>query len=123
MFDIDRPLPSNRNHTRPALPYGSLSEGEAADHGGHGRGAGGAARRAVEAIERRARERTDAGLPLDGLPQLWAEAERDGFYQTQLIRELAVRHITSWIGVELTGGPGPPTPENIGAVMELYPPR
>ena len=27
-----------------------------------------AARRAVEAIERQARERTDTGLPLDGLP-------------------------------------------------------
>jgi hypothetical protein len=29
-----------------------------------------AARRAVEAIERQARERTDAGLRLDGLPDL-----------------------------------------------------
>jgi len=59
-----------------------------------------AARRAVEAIERQARERTDAGLPRDGLPDLSAEGERDGFYQAQLIRELAVRHITSWTGVE-----------------------
>jgi hypothetical protein len=80
-----------------------------------------AARRAVEAIERQARERTDAGLPLDALPDLSAEGERDGFYQAQLIRELAVRHITSWTGVELEGGPAPPTPENIAAVMELYP--
>ena len=80
-----------------------------------------AARRAVEAIERQARERMDAGLALDELPDLSAEGERDGFYQTQLIRELAVRHITSWTGVELEGGPAPPTPENIAAVMELYP--
>jgi len=80
-----------------------------------------AARRAVEAIERQARERTDAGLPLDGLPDLSAEGERDGFYQAQLIRELAVRHVASWTGVELEGGPAPPTPENIAAVMELYP--
>jgi hypothetical protein len=80
-----------------------------------------AARRAVEAIERQARERMEAGLPLDGLPDLSAEGERDGFYQAQLIRELAVRHIASWRGVELTGGPAPPTPENIAAVMELYP--
>jgi hypothetical protein len=50
-----------------------------------------AARRAVEAIERQARERTEAGLALDGLPDLSAEGERDGFYQAQLIRELAVR--------------------------------
>jgi hypothetical protein len=80
-----------------------------------------AARRAVEAIERQARERTEAGLELDGLPGLSAEGERDGFYQAQLIRELAVRHITSWTGVELGGGPAPPTPENVAAVMELYP--
>jgi hypothetical protein len=80
-----------------------------------------AARRAVEAIERQARERTDAGLELDGLPDLSVEGERDGFYQAQLIRELAVRHITSWTGVELGGGPAPPTSPNIAAVMELYP--
>jgi hypothetical protein len=80
-----------------------------------------AARRAVEAIERQARERTEAGLALDGLPDLAAGGERDGFYQAQLIRELAVRHVTSWTGVELEGGPAPPTPPNIAAVMELYP--
>ena len=80
-----------------------------------------AARRVVEAIERQARERTEAGLPPDGLPDLSAEGERDGFYQVQLIRELAVRHITSWTGVELEGGPALPTPENVAAVMELYP--
>jgi hypothetical protein len=80
-----------------------------------------AARRAVEAIERQARERTEAGLELDGLPDFSAEGERDGFYQAQLIRELAVRHVTSWSGIELGGGPAPPTPANIAAVMELYP--
>jgi hypothetical protein len=80
-----------------------------------------AVRRAVEAIERQARERTEAGLALDGLPDLSTEGERDGFYQAQLIRELAVRHITSWTGVELEGGPAPPMPESIRAVMELYP--
>ena len=80
-----------------------------------------AARRAVEAIERQARERTEAGLPLDGLPDLSDEGEQDGFYQAQLIRELAVRHITGWTGVELEGGPAPPTPENVAAVVDLYP--
>ena len=80
-----------------------------------------AARRAVEAIERQARERTEAGLAPDALPDISAEGERDGFYQAQLIRELAVRHITGWSGVELEGGPAPPTPKNVAAVMELYP--
>jgi hypothetical protein len=80
-----------------------------------------AARRAIEAIERQARERTEAGLTLNGLPDLATEGERDGFYQAQLIRELAIRHVTTWTGVELEGGPAPPTPENIAAVMELYP--
>jgi hypothetical protein len=79
------------------------------------------ARRVVEAIERQARERTEAGLALDAPPDLSAEGERDGFYQAQLIRELAVRHITSWTGVELEGGPAPPRPEHIAAVMELCP--
>ena len=65
--------------------------------------------------------RTDAGLPLDGLPDLASEGERDGFYQAQLIRELAVRHVASWTGVEREGGPAPPSPENIAAVMNLYP--
>ena len=49
------------------------------------------------------------------------DAERDGFYQAQLIRGLGVRHIVSWSGVELEGGPAPPTPENVAAVMALYP--
>jgi hypothetical protein len=80
-----------------------------------------AARRAVEAIERQAQERTETGLALDGLPDLSPEGERDGFYQAQLIRELALRHITGWTGVELEGGPAPPTPDNVAAVMELYP--
>src|SRR5918992_5971592 len=80
-----------------------------------------AARRTVEAIERQAGERVEAGLALDGLPDLSPEGERDGFYQAQLIGELAVRHITSWTGVELEGGPAPPTPEHMAAVRELYP--
>ena len=49
---------------------------------------------ARRAIERQARERKEAGLQLEGLPDLSGEGERDGFYQAQLIRELGVRHIT-----------------------------
>jgi hypothetical protein len=55
------------------------------------------------------------------MPDLSAEGEQDGLYQTQLIRELAIRHVTSWTGVELEGGPAPPSSANIAAVMELYP--
>ena len=44
-----------------------------------------AARRVAEAIERQARERAEAGLPLDGLPDLWVKGDRDGFYEVQLI--------------------------------------
>jgi hypothetical protein len=103
-----------------ALPYGLSAKVKPLTTAGMA-AAQAAARRMVEAIERQARERTEAGLPLDGLPDLSAEGERDGFYQAQLIRELAVRHIATWSGVELEGGPAPPTPQNVAAVMELYP--
>jgi hypothetical protein len=103
-----------------ALPYGLSATVKPLRTAGMA-AAQAAARRAVEAIERQARERMEAGLALDGLPDLSAEGERDGFYQAQLIRELAVRHVTDWSGVELEGGRAPPTPANIAAVMELYP--
>ena len=80
-----------------------------------------ASRRAVETIERQISERKESGLPTDGLPDLDDEAERDGFYQAQLIRELATRHIVDWAGIELGGSPAPPDAENIAAVMNLYP--
>jgi hypothetical protein len=102
-----------------ALPYGLFVTVKPLTTAGMA-AAQAAARRAVEAIERQARERMDAGLELDGLPDLSAEGGRDGFYQAQLIRELAVRHITSWTGVELDGGPARPTLENIAAVIKLY---
>jgi hypothetical protein len=103
-----------------ALPYGLSVTVKPLNTAGMA-AAQAAARRVVEAIERQARERTGAGLALDGLPDFSADGERDGFYQAQLIRELAVRHITGWTGVELEGGPAPPTPENVAAVMDLYP--
>ena len=103
-----------------ALPYGLSVTVKPLTTAGMA-GAQAAARRAMEAIERQARERAEAGLALDGLPDLSTEGDRDGFYQAQLIRELAVRHVASWTGVELGGGPAPPTPANIAAVMELYP--
>jgi hypothetical protein len=103
-----------------ALPYGLTVTVKSLTTAGMA-AAQAAGRRAVEAVERQARERTEAGLCLDGLPDFSPEGERDGFYQAQLIRELAVRHIISWTGVELDGGPAPPTPENIATVMDLFP--
>ena len=79
-----------------------------------------AARRAVEAIERQARERTDAGLPLDGLPDLSAEGER------RLLSGAADPRAGGPAHHELDrrragGQTGTATPENIAVVMELYP--
>jgi hypothetical protein len=73
-----------KEHVEIALPYGLsvtvkplTTVGMAATQA--------AVRQAVEAIERQARERTDAGLPLDGMPDTSAEAERDGFDLAQPI--------------------------------------
>ena len=46
---------------------------------------------------------------------------RDGLYQAFLIYELAMRHITTLKGVEMDGKDAAATPENIRAVMDLYP--
>jgi hypothetical protein len=113
-------LPQRSEPYEIALPYGLSVTVKPLTTAGMA-AAQAAARRAVEAIERQARERTEAGLALDGLSELSAEAERDGFYQAQLIREVAVRHITSWTGVQLEGSPARRTPDNIAAAMELYP--
>lgn len=46
---------------------------------------------------------------------------RDGLYQAFLIYELAMRHIIGLKGVEFEGKDAEATPENIRAVMDLYP--
>ena len=81
-------LGQRSEHYQIALPYGLSVTVKPLTTAGMA-AAQAAARRAVEAIERQARERTEAGLTLDGLPDLSAEGERDGFYQAQLIRELS----------------------------------
>ena len=76
------------------------------------------ARRRIEGLETQVKERKESGLPLDGLPDLSLEGERDGLFQDLLIKELAVRHIKERSGIE----DNPQiTPENIAAVMSLYP--
>ena len=76
------------------------------------------ARRRIENLETQVNERKESGLPLDGLPDLSFEGERDGLFQDLLIKELAVRHIRDWSGIEDSPDV---TPENIAAVMSLYP--
>ena len=76
------------------------------------------ARRRIESLETQVKERKESGLLLDGLPDLSLEGERDGLFQDLLIKELANRHIKEWSGIE----DNPQiTPENIAAVMSLYP--
>ena len=76
------------------------------------------ARRRVEAVEAQVRDRKESGLPLDGLPDLSIEEERDGFLQCQVVYELATRQITAWMGIE---DDPPVTRDNVIAVMDLYP--
>ena len=77
-----------------------------------------AARRRVEAVEAQVRDRKESGLPLDGLPDLENDEERDGFLQCQVVYELAARHVTAWTGIE---DDPPVARDNIIAVMDLYP--
>lgn len=63
-----------------------------------------------------ARRMAERETPKDATPDL-----RDGLYQAFLIYELAMRHITALKGVELDGKDAAATPENIRAVMDLYP--
>jgi hypothetical protein len=77
-----------------------------------------AARRRVEAVEAQVRDRKESGLPLDGLPDLTDQEERDGFLQCQVVYELAAQHVTAWTGIE---DDPPVSRKNIIAVMDLYP--
>ena len=76
------------------------------------------ARKRLEGLEAQAKERTEAGLPLDGLPDLTDDGAREGQYQALLIHSLASRHITAWSGIE---DDPPVTRENVAALMDLYP--
>ncbi len=76
------------------------------------------ARKRLEGLEAQAKERTEAGLSLDGLPDLADDSAREGQYQALLIHSLAARHVTAWSGIE-----GDPlvSRENVAALMDLYP--
>jgi hypothetical protein len=103
-FDID--LPYGITVTVKPLTTASMAACQAA------------ARRRVEAVEAQVRDRKESGLPLDGLPDLTDQEERDGFLQCQVVYELAARHVTAWTGIDYDP---PVTRDNIIAVMDLYP--
>ena len=76
------------------------------------------ARKRLEGLEAQVKERSEAGLPLDGLPDLDDDGAREGQYQALLIHSLAARHIIAWSGIE---DDPPVTRENVAALMDLYP--
>ena len=76
------------------------------------------ARKRLEGLEAQAKERNEAGLALDRLPDLSDDGVREGQYQALLIHALAARHITAWSGIE---DDPPVTRENVAALMDLYP--
>ena len=76
------------------------------------------ARKRLEGLEAQAKERQEAGLALDGLPDPTDEGAREGQYQALLIHSVAARHITAWTGIE---DDPPVTRENVAALMDLYP--
>ena len=82
-----------------------------------------AARRRIESLESQYRERKEAGLSADDLPDLDDAAERDGLYHGLLVHELAARHIVSWSGVLAEDGESEASVsrEAVAAVMDLYP--
>ena len=89
-----------------------LGDREAADHRRHGRGPGGSPARCSRRSSGRCASAPKRDWPWKDCPTSRPRGERDGFYQAQLIRELAIRHITTWTGVDLEGGPAPPHPEH-----------
>ena len=69
-------------------------------------------------MEAQVKERREAGLALDGLPDLADDGVLEGQYQALLIHSLAARHITAWSGIE---DDPPVSRENVAALMDLYP--
>ena len=82
-----------------------------------------AARRRLDHLESRHRERKESGLSIDDPQDRNDAAERDGLYYGLLVHELAARHIVSWSGVlsEDGNGDAPVNRETVAAVMDLYP--
>jgi hypothetical protein len=80
-----------------------------------------AARRAVEAIERQARERTEAGLPFDGLPDLSPRRRAGRLLPGPADPRAGGSACHEVDRVELEDGPAPSAAENVAAAMDVYP--
>jgi hypothetical protein len=80
------------------------------------------AQQAVAELAEQVQARREAGLPLDGLPDLEDEAERAGLAQLLLVKALARYAILAWEGVLQAEGDAqaPVTPETVGDLMEGY---
>jgi hypothetical protein len=80
------------------------------------------AQQAVAELAEQVRAHREAGLPLEGLPDLEDEAERAGLAQLLLVKALARHAILAWEGVLAAEGeaPAPVTPETVGDLIEGY---
>jgi hypothetical protein len=80
------------------------------------------AQQAVTELAEQVQARREAGLPLDGLPDLEDEAERAGLAQLLLVKALARHAILAWEGVLAAEGDdtAPVTPETVGDLMEGF---
>lgn len=80
------------------------------------------AQQAVTELAEQVGARREAGLALDGLPDLEDEAERAGLAQLLLTKALARHAVLAWEGVLQAEGdaPAPVTPETVGDLIEGF---
>lgn len=82
-----------------------------------------AAKKRVDDLEKSIKLATESGFCPERSLDFSDPAQRHALYMELLIKELAMRQILSWAGVEDPAGgtDAPLTPENICALMEVYP--
>ena len=82
-----------------------------------------AAKKRVDDLEKSIRCAVESGFPPERDLDFQNGEQRQALYMELLIKELAVRHIVKWSGVEAPEGgkDAELTPENICALMEAYP--
>ena len=80
------------------------------------------AQQAVAEFAEQVQSRREAGLALDGLPDLDDDAERAGLAQLLLVKALARHAVLAWEGVLRAEGDAsaPVSPETVGDLMEGF---